>query len=350
MNQFLKKNMSMNFEEKYEHEKNFSAYYSQFIKPILYDLEKRRFNAKVFYFLALVLSYGMIGLLVYYDMHERKNFSLDSEALLSLLGLIMIAYVPSALIKRFFEKTNKSKIMEAIMGFFPDIKYDFSKSIPASDIRHFLITPYYTHYNGSDLIERSGHFVASRIITKYRRKKTTNVTFNGLGILINLPKTIPHNIALKTDCGNTVNWLNNIGTGYKRVNLVDPVFEKIFEVYGDDQTKTRAVLSPDIMELFLRINFLFSNWNTDFNELEIKTRATLKNHNIEEVRKNLKSNLKANFMDNKLLLLIDSPQNMFEPVSLFKSSFDTSSIRFVLYQIHLINQIHDVLITNKVNK
>jgi hypothetical protein len=98
------------------------------------------------------------------------------------------------------------------------------------------------------------------------------------------------------------------------------------------------------MELFLRLNFLFSNWRTDIDALEKMTREVIANHNIEEVRDNLKASLMANYMGDKLLLLLKSDEQLFAPVSLKTSCLDLSLIRAVLYQINLMNELYGVLV------
>ena len=45
--------------------------------------------------------------------------------------------------------------------------------------------------------------------------------------------------------------------GMERVRLVDPKFEKLFEVFSTDQTEARAFLSPVIMERLLELEDLF---------------------------------------------------------------------------------------------
>jgi len=39
----------------------------------------------------------------------------------------------------------------------------------------------------------------------------------------------------------------------KRVGLVDPVFEKIFEAYGTDQVEARYLLTPTFMQRLVRL-------------------------------------------------------------------------------------------------
>lgn len=50
----------------------------------------------------------------------------------------------------------------------------------------------------------------------------------------------------------------------KRIGLVDPVFEKIFEVYGSDQVESRALLSPDLMQEILDLEQITRGKNIEF--------------------------------------------------------------------------------------
>lgn len=50
----------------------------------------------------------------------------------------------------------------------------------------------------------------------------------------------------------------------KRVGLVDPVFERIFEVYGSDQVESRALISPDLMQEILDLERITRGKNIEF--------------------------------------------------------------------------------------
>lgn len=336
------------FEEKYPHEKGFSSYFDNEIGWRLQDMERDRLIALKYYRWANVVSYAAMAVIVWYLL---KGQEMDPKLLPQgfIFGLILaaMAAAPGAWIKKRFEKTHKSHLMPAIAGFFRDTHYDQNDCLRPEEIKGFMICPTFNRHEGSDLLDVTGKFVSSRLLLKQRssgKKKRTRVTFRGVGVLITLPEPVTEPVALKMDKGAVINWLEGALTRHERINLVDPVFERIFEVYGRNQVQARMILTTDVMELFLRLNFLFSNWKSDIGELEQMTRAVLANHNIEEVRDNMKASLMANYMGDRLLLLLKTPEDMFEPVSLKTTCLDMAQIRSVLYQVDLLNKLYDVLV------
>ena len=337
------------FEEKYPHEKGFSAHFDKAIAPLLLDMEEKRLKFLKLYRWANVISYSVISVFLYFHLSGRiAEARLDADAVLPALVMLALAAVPGQLVRYFFEKRSKAELMPAIMEFFKDAQYRFDKHVPETVVREFLICPSFNESKGSDCIEVPGKFMSSLLTLKYEsdsgKNRRSTIKFRGIAMLITLPKPVGQQVALKIDRGSVGNWLLNVGTGYERIPLVDPVFEKVFEVFGKDQVEARDVLQPDVMELFLRLNFLFSNWKTDIDELEKMTREVIANHNIEEVRDNLKASLMANYKDKQLLLLLKTEEDMFSPVSLKSSCLDLGMIRAVLYQINLMNELYGVLV------
>lgn len=337
------------FEEKYPHEKGFAAHFDKAIAPLLVTMEERRLRYLKISRWANVISYTVISLFLYFHLSGRiAEARLDADAVLPALIMLALAAAPAQIVRYFFEKRSKAELMPAIMSFFKDAQYRFDRHVPESVVKEFLICPSFNESKGSDCIEVPGKFMSSLLTLKYEsgtgKNRRTVTNFQGVAVLITLPQPVEQPVALKIDQGSVLNWAGNVGTGYDRIALVDPVFEKVFEVFGKDQTQARAVLQPDVMELFLRLNFLFSNWRADIDALEKMTREVIANHNIEEVRGNLKASLMANYMGDKLLLLLKSDEQLFAPVSLKTSCLDLSLIRAVLYQINLMNELYGVLV------
>jgi len=52
--------------------------------------------------------------------------------------------------------------------------------------------------------------------------------------------------------------------GLKRVRLADPVFEKMFEVYGTDQVEARYLLAPDFMQRLVDLEHAFNGKSIRF--------------------------------------------------------------------------------------
>lgn len=99
--------------------------------------------------------------------------------------------------------------------------------------------------------------------------------------------------------------------GMKRVGLVDPVFEKIFEAYGTDQVEARYLLTPDFMQKLV--------------DLEASVNG---------------KNIRFAFLDELLLIVIETP-NRFEAGSMFKPLVDTGRTQKLLDEIAAVYGIVD---------
>jgi hypothetical protein len=84
--------------------------------------------------------------------------------------------------------------------------------------------------------------------------------FDGLLVTLDLPRDTDAVTAVVSDAGAFGNFRDRLKmSGRQRVRLEDPVFEKIYEVYGTDQIAARALLNPAFMERLLALGDL-----TDF--------------------------------------------------------------------------------------
>jgi len=90
------------------------------------------------------------------------------------------------------------------------------------------------------------------------KKRTYYVTvFRGVIIRINFPRKVEGLTVITRDQG-WFNGLNALGRSFgskklERIGLVDPGFEKAFEVYGSDQVLARYMLTPSFMERLLAL-------------------------------------------------------------------------------------------------
>ena len=99
----------------------------------------------------------------------------------------------------------------------------------------------------------------------------------------------------------------------KRVGLVDPKFEKIFEVFGSDQVEARYLLTPDFMERLLKLEDMLSG-----------------------------KKARAAFHDGELMIAIEGG-NLFEAGSMFKPLVDEARARKVLEEIDTVHGVIDAL-------
>ena len=61
-------------------------------------------------------------------------------------------------------------------------------------------------------------------------------------------KTFKGTTIIKRDRGKVANFFRSKMSGLESVKLEDPKFEKLFDVYGNDQIEARYLLTPSFME------------------------------------------------------------------------------------------------------
>lgn len=147
--------------------------------------------------------------------------------------------------------------------------------------------------------------------------------FNGHAIKMNFNKKFKNITLIKSDLGLIKNYLNkpsDSSDNLQKVALEDPEFEKIFEIYSQDQIEARYLLSPAFME-----------------RLKSLTEFYGKN-----------SKLQGSFCDNQLLLTFSGFKfDMFEPQSHLKPFDIAKDCKTLLKHINLIFTIIDSLEIDK---
>jgi hypothetical protein len=155
-------------------------------------------------------------------------------------------------------------------------------------------------------------------------KNTTYVTvFQGVCIRIEFPRTVEGVTVITRDMG----WFNGLaGLGQARINgkklervgLVDPKFERIFEVFSTDQVMSRYLLTPSFMERLLSLE-------TSLKGKRVRAAFDERNGGGE-------------------LLIATETGNLFEPGSLFKPLNDRSRFESLITEIDLITEIVDLMV------
>ena len=193
--------------------------------------------------------------------------------------------------KRQYARAYKSDILPEIAKLIGDFTYDVKGKIPMNELKPSKIIPNHTRYTSEDYF--SGHYKGVGIrfseikLTKKKGKSTVTV-FNGLAVFLHhgARKFYGHTILTKDKSGLTGGdrrkW-----SGLKRANLVDLEFERLFDVYTSDQVEARYLIDPVIIE----------NIKTLYNEYNGNT-------------------LLAAFYEGRVLILIGSKKNHFEPAKI----------------------------------
>ena len=110
------------------------------------------------------------------------------------------------------------------------------------------------------------------------------------------------------------NWLSDKFGKLESVKLEDPVFEKKFEVYSNNQVEARYLLTTSFMERLLNLSELYES-----------------------------KSIQCSFYDDRLLLMIPSSQNHFETASIYRQATFVDDINTILEQMAHIFKMIEIL-------
>ena len=154
-------------------------------------------------------------------------------------------------------------------------------------------------------------------IVRTRKSRHEQTVFDGVIVILSMNKKFKGQTVVKKDYG----WLGNKFTrpsGLQRLRLEDPVFERKFEVYSDNQIEARYLLTTAFMERLLRLKQAFRG-----------------------------KKIECSFFDHQLMIAISTSENMFETSSFFHSAFDKKRMDRAFEQFCSVREIVDILKLNQ---
>jgi len=207
--------------------------------------------------------------------------------------------------RREYTKAYKQEILPALAKLFGNFSYELWGKIPMSLLDSSKIIPGHDIYKSEDLF--SGQymgvdiqFAEMHLERRHRNGKRTDyvTVFKGLAVLLNMKsKRFYGHTVMDYNKGKIGEWFKERTLDLKRANLVDPVFEERFDVYTNDQVEARYLIDPSMIE---RLNAVYEKYD---------------GHKMA-----------AAFYDSKMLILISSNHNYFEPAQLEVPATDPRSV------------------------
>lgn len=187
-----------------------------------------------------------------------------------IFGAFAIPFGVFAWLTQSIRDETKGRIVGAIVGYVGwafdadagDIGYGAFQSL-------FLLPKKVDRSSFEDGLSGQAHGATFRSVEAHLEKETRDsdgdrkwsTVFRGQLMRLEFPtKTFGRTIVLR-DKG----WFQSKKkSDMKRIGLVDPVFEKIFEAYGTDQVEGRVILNPDFMQRMVDLEASVSGKNIRF--------------------------------------------------------------------------------------
>lgn len=302
----------------------FNIYYQTELLPLLEEQEKVRRQYLTRFCLLLGLSIIFYPLLITATIALMANFeSANIGPLLLISGLfVMFLYAPIHKYKR----KVKNQIMPHFANFFGTFEYVFEQTIDSEILDQSKLFADFKINKGDDFFK--GIYDGVQItIAEERLQKTQDMAminvsyehkkniFSGVCILLEMNKNFEGQTVGLCDKG----WRNMFcgPKGLQRVRLEDNRFEKVFEIYAENQIEARYLLTTAFMERLLKLQKLYEGKDIQFS-----------------------------FKDNKLLIAISTKQNMFEINSFFTSNLNRKTIDLVFEQFYTVCSIVSLLKLN----
>lgn len=315
------------FEDPPEAKRPFKEHYQRYILPHVQQFEEKRvaalrdLRARAIIAAAACSAIAVIAVFAM-ALRAQQGDGILTIAAFAMAGAVWWASQPVL----HYKSSVKSIIFPNVFCFFGD-GYHYSEKSPLSvrDLESSGIIPHHDQEHTEDYIKGAYTDVAIEL-TEARMTKTTGsgkhrrtvTVFQGIFILLEMNKNFSGKTIVTRDGGMIGNWFNDAFNALENVRLEDPVFEKQFEVYSNDQIEARYLLTTSFMERLLQLSELFRS-----------------------------PKIQCSFYDNRLLLMIPSAYNRFETSSVFQPATFVQDITTILAEMDLIFQIIDLLKLNQ---
>lgn len=163
--------------------------------------------------------------------------------------------------KRAYRNIYKQSVLPRIAAAY-GLEYLMDGRIPDRELKVGGLLPSYDSYHSEDYFAgdyKGAHLRCAEIELTERRgsgkHRRTVTMFKGLAVIIALPRVrfYGHTIVVKNAI-KLAEWMRETFGGLKRADLVDPVFEKKYSVFTNDQVEARYLLHPAMIERINKID------------------------------------------------------------------------------------------------
>ena len=310
------------FEESETFEIGFKEHYHEHLLPLVRSYEIDRVAAlkksqsnrrKAIPFMVLM---PIFSIFVIYITEFDSNFFEPLIWANIVVYSALFAYIRRSLKK--YASSIKSQIFPKILNFLGNFEYlSENKEIKLDEYKKYNIIPHYSRSSCEDYIRgdyKSVNIELFEARLERRKRRGYYTVFSGLIIKLSVNKKFNGKTLIKTDKGSVGNWFSQAFNEFPRVHLEDPEFEKIFEVFSENQVEARYLLTISFMERLLEVRKIFQS-----------------------------DKMQCSFLDQSLLMLLPIDKDMFEPGPITEPEDFIDDSKNLLKEMHSIFNICDTL-------
>ena len=239
-------NFIQNYNEKYENN----------CVPVLQKYENKR---KLMLLLSVITTIALIlaGVFVLYTAYPN----IDKGDVKIGGGLILFGFFGYYIFKKMFESTIKEKVMEPLMNCFGDIQWSqFYQGDPYAFVKAGLF-PNFTSKEYDDVFKCKYKDVNIDIVeSEYSIDggNSENTVFKGVVIKLEMNKEFNGHTLL---CSKSL-FAKSPLKSLTETKMEDVEFNKLYNIYTDDEVEARYVLTTSFIERLKNINLAFKCKNT----------------------------------------------------------------------------------------
>lgn len=325
----MKENSKIFFAPEYITAKNkFSAYYAENILPVLHRIEQRR---KKYLCIFLLLCCFVASWLGYVFFRLQSGLTAvsgtvaEENGVYGAIGCLLVLFACWPMFS--YYKYGKENLLPLLAHFFGEFSYSFCPELPETLLDRSQLFKGYDKITGDDgfngvydgIAVNIAEYSASRL--RHQRDSRSGRIRNvyvlaGRGIIFyaQMNKNFAGQTIVVKDKG-----LFNKLTRYKnleRAGLESPEFEKVFEVYTDNQVEARYILTTVMLEYMIELRQSFPK-------------------------------IEFSFFSSHVLVKIETLKNMFECSSFFRSAINRRRIEESFTELYLLFSIITTLRLNQ---
>lgn len=317
-------------DETQDYRKAFQAYYYEKMQNDLATFESKRRSVLIKYRLLqvlFILNCCYFVFLIYNPLSSPE--SILSRCIFAITTvLFLLPFYVGKVLKKDFEKKVKQKVIKSFLSFFGDFKWSMKQHLSQSLLESSGLTGHIDRIESDDYFKGSFNNIGITIseMTLIREMLVSFIRhdeikfFKGIFIKLDLTKEISsHTIIIEnlSLCPKLFTQLPVIFPGLEKIKLEDPDFNRQFDVFSNNQTEARFLLTTTFMERFKHLKEIFNT-----------------NH------------IRASFQNNSVLIAISSNKDLFVLGNITKPVTDTQEVQTLFEEFAAVLSLIEVLKLN----